>query len=101
MEKIDLSQLDHSILAEPKAEPQEIMPAQAEPTDELDLLIQNLETIEKSLAGLHVAMRLASARLAQLEAHMAYLLSKDDQAGPHIKRMMENANGDQNTTPST
>jgi hypothetical protein len=46
-------------------------------------------------------MRLASARLAQLEAHMAYLLSKDDQAGPHIRRMMESANGTQDTTTTT
>ena len=54
-----------------------------------EMLTMAMENIEGSLASIHLGLRSLNTRVATLENFVAYLLSKDPEAGPQIKAMAD------------
>ena len=52
-------------------------------------IITTLENLDASMASLHLAIRSLNSRVASLENFVSFLLSKDPEAGPRIKAIME------------
>ena len=63
----------------------------------VEMISSSLQSLEQSLAALHVSTRVLSNRMASLEGYVSYLLSKDPEVGPKLKEAMEQAQAKQNT----